>query len=166
MWQVPTSCEHQRKVPLTSHVQRWEPLIKVRINFIFQVFLPGKTLKFVEWWGWKGPLRSPAPPLCLMNGETEVHPNCSDCFFTFPAPIPPPMRVYWMNKWIQIRGIWVLFHLVIYSTNTEYFLDTVLGTGDTEVDKPEKKSLPSWSLHCRERRWTLKLYAYIHVKWS
>ena len=90
-----------------------------------------------------------------MNGETEVHPNCSDCFLTFPASIPPLHENLLNEQMNTNEGVFgsCFIHSFTQQILSIYrFPDTVLGTGDTAVDKAEKKSLPSWSLHSRERR--------------
>lgn len=145
MWQVPTSCEHQRKVPLTSHVQRWEPLIKERINFIFQVFLPEKYSKFSRMVKLEGSSEVSRSTPVPYEWGTEVHPNCSDCFRTSPSPIPPPHESLLNEQMNTNEGVfesWFIRSLAQQIPSIHYLPGTVLGTGDIEADKTDKNLYP------------------------
>ena len=124
-------------------------------------FCRENTLRFVEWWGWKGLLRSPAQPLFLRDGETkaqwsESHPDCSDCLFICPT-LKFTAGTNETNK--GEFGSWVKYGYP-FTQQIFIFARHCSRHWGYSSNQSKQKSLPSWNLHSKEKRRTLKVHMH------
>lgn len=173
MWQVPCNVwASEKSSPDKSRAERWEVLIKERINFIFQAFLLGNTLRFIEG-------RAERILWVLLLGFFALCMEKQRCrnqkyilivqatFFPHSHSDPSSTLEFtqWINESLKAKKTFSSFiYLWFYHCflNIYYLSGTFLALSIPLSKKRRQESLPPWSIHSTVRSDT-NVHIYAHT---